>query len=116
VPGCRLDVGDVEVINLSEAVLHYPWPLPAFPNARYVVHESDWAALHQAEVQAHFPFSFVEETISPLQALGVLELVGGQHAVTDEVTLVPAPGRVVREDGRRYWKPLDLNGETVKER
>jgi len=64
----------------------------AFPNARYLVNETDWRAFHDPEVQRHFPFSFVAETITPLETLGALELVGGDHAVTDEVTLAPAPG------------------------
>jgi glyoxylase-like metal-dependent hydrolase (beta-lactamase superfamily II) len=65
---------------------------PAFPNARYLVQEPDWTAFHDPEVQRHFPFPFVEQTVTPLQRLGVLELVDGEHAVTDELTLVPAPG------------------------
>ena len=64
----------------------------AFPNARYLVNETDWRAFHDPEVQRHFPFSFVAENITPLETLGALELVGGDHAVTDEVTLAPAPG------------------------
>ena len=64
----------------------------AFPNARYLVNEADWNAFHQPEVQRHFPFAFVESTITPLETLGALELITGEHAVTDEVTLVAAPG------------------------
>jgi glyoxylase-like metal-dependent hydrolase (beta-lactamase superfamily II) len=64
----------------------------AFPNARHLVCETDWHAFHSPEVQAHFPFPFVEETITPLETLGALELIGGRHAVTGEITLTPAPG------------------------
>jgi glyoxylase-like metal-dependent hydrolase (beta-lactamase superfamily II) len=63
-----------------------------FPLARYLVPEADWTAFHLREVQQHFPFSFVEETITPLQTLGALELIAGDHALTEELTLRPAPG------------------------
>lgn len=65
---------------------------PAFPRARYLVPEPDWSAFHLPEVQAHFPFPFVERAISPLKTLGVLELIRGEHELTDEVRLIPAPG------------------------
>jgi glyoxylase-like metal-dependent hydrolase (beta-lactamase superfamily II) len=48
-----------------------------FPRARYVVHRADWEAFHRPEVQAHFPFPFVEQTITPLEGLGALELIDG---------------------------------------
>jgi glyoxylase-like metal-dependent hydrolase (beta-lactamase superfamily II) len=64
----------------------------AFPRARYLASETDWNAFHRPEVQAHFPFPFVERNISPIEALGALELVAGDHALTSEVTLRPAPG------------------------
>jgi len=64
----------------------------AFPDARHLVNETDWQAFHSPEVQEHFPFPFVDETVTPLETLGALELIGGRHAVTDEITLTPAPG------------------------
>jgi glyoxylase-like metal-dependent hydrolase (beta-lactamase superfamily II) len=63
-----------------------------FPNARHLVPAADWEAFHTPEVQEHFPFPYVEHAITPLESLGVLELVTGEHAVTDEVRLLPAPG------------------------
>ena len=64
----------------------------AFPRARYVVPEADWNYFHLPEVQAHFPFAFVEQTITPLERLGALELITGEHAVTGELTVIPTPG------------------------
>jgi glyoxylase-like metal-dependent hydrolase (beta-lactamase superfamily II) len=64
----------------------------AFPRARYLVPEADWTHFHLPEVQAQFHFSFVEETVTPLERLGVLDLITGEHAVTGELTLVPTPG------------------------
>jgi glyoxylase-like metal-dependent hydrolase (beta-lactamase superfamily II) len=93
--------GDVDVVVLSH--LHPDHvggnvrredgePTLAFPNARHLVSETDWHAFHSPEVQAHFPFPFVDETITPLKTLDALGLIGGRHAVTDEITLTPAPG------------------------
>jgi glyoxylase-like metal-dependent hydrolase (beta-lactamase superfamily II) len=64
----------------------------AFPRARYLVNEADWTAFHDVEVQRHFPFEFVDQTITPLETLKALDLFEGDHAATEEVTLLPAPG------------------------
>jgi glyoxylase-like metal-dependent hydrolase (beta-lactamase superfamily II) len=64
----------------------------AFPRARYVVPQADWHHFHLPEVQAHFPFAFVEQTITPLERLGALELITGEHAVTGELSVIPTPG------------------------
>ena len=93
-----VDPGDVEVVILSH--LH-PDHVGGnfdssgqltFPNARHLVPAADWEAFHTPEVQAHFPFPYVEHAITPLESLGVLELVTGEHAVTDEVRCCPRPG------------------------
>jgi glyoxylase-like metal-dependent hydrolase (beta-lactamase superfamily II) len=63
-----------------------------FPNARYVVHRADWEAFHRPEVQAHFPFPFVAQTISPLRDLGALDLVSDDRWLTDEVQVIHTPG------------------------
>lgn len=65
---------------------------PRFPRARYVVHQTDWETFHLPEVQAATPFSYIPETTSPLKDLGVLDLVSGNEALTDEVSLVHTPG------------------------
>jgi glyoxylase-like metal-dependent hydrolase (beta-lactamase superfamily II) len=64
----------------------------AFPRARYLVNAADWTAFHDVEVQRHFPFAFVDQTITPLETLGALDLFAGDHAATEEVTLRAAPG------------------------
>jgi glyoxylase-like metal-dependent hydrolase (beta-lactamase superfamily II) len=74
---------------------------PSFPRARYLAPDVDWDTFHRPEVQKHFPFSFVEETLSPLRSLGVLDLITAPLAITDELTLQPAaghtPGHVIAE-------------------
>jgi glyoxylase-like metal-dependent hydrolase (beta-lactamase superfamily II) len=63
-----------------------------FPQARYVTHEADWNAFQRPEVQANFPFPFWQETLGPLEALGVLDLLSGEQALTGEITAIPTPG------------------------
>ena len=63
-----------------------------FPSARYVTHRADWEAFHRPEVQAHFTFSYVEQTITPLQELGALELIEGDRDLTPQVRLLHTPG------------------------
>jgi glyoxylase-like metal-dependent hydrolase (beta-lactamase superfamily II) len=93
--------GDVSVVVLTHLHFdHVGWNLsgegasarPTFPNARYRVHRADWDAFGTKEVQAHFPFEFVDQTITPLQRLGVLDLIDGDTAVTDEIMLIHTPG------------------------
>ena len=69
-----------------------------FPRARYVVHRADWEAFHRPEVQAHLPFPFVEQTITPLETLGALQLIDGDllhtpgHTPGHLSVLVGGPG------------------------
>jgi glyoxylase-like metal-dependent hydrolase (beta-lactamase superfamily II) len=75
--------------NLSQSGAN---PRPMFPRARYVVHEADWTTFKQPEVQAMMPFSFWEETLGPLETLGVLDLLAGEQALTSEITAISTPG------------------------
>jgi glyoxylase-like metal-dependent hydrolase (beta-lactamase superfamily II) len=75
--------------NLSQGGAN---PRPTFPSARYVVHETDWATFKQPEVQAATSFSFWDETLAPLETLGVLDLLSGERALTSEITAIPSPG------------------------
>jgi glyoxylase-like metal-dependent hydrolase (beta-lactamase superfamily II) len=67
-------------------------PRPTFPRARYVMHEDDWNAFKQPEVQARTTFPFWNEALGPLETLGVLDLLPGERALTSEITAIPSPG------------------------
>lgn len=67
-------------------------PKPTFSRARYVVHQADWEAFGKQEVQDLFPFSFWDETLRPLENLGVLDFLSGEQALTSEITAIPTPG------------------------
>ena len=62
-----------------------------FPGARYVVHQADWDAFGNPEVQKHFP-QYWEETLGPLEKLGVLDLISDEQILTIELTAIPTPG------------------------
>jgi glyoxylase-like metal-dependent hydrolase (beta-lactamase superfamily II) len=65
---------------------------PTFPRARYVAHQADWDTFQRPDVQAGLPFSYVDQTITPLQSLGVLDLIHGERSLTEELTLLHTPG------------------------
>ena len=67
-------------------------PRATFPNARYVFHQSDWDTFKKPSLRRAFPLKFWEETLSPLESLGVTEILTGETALTDEITAIPAPG------------------------
>jgi glyoxylase-like metal-dependent hydrolase (beta-lactamase superfamily II) len=89
---------EVDTVFLTHAHPdHVAWNLttggkPTFPNARYVLSQIDWDAFHTPEVQAIFPFPYVAETLTPLQDLGVLDLIAGDTPLGAELTALPAPG------------------------
>jgi len=89
--------GDVDTVFMTHGHPdHVGWNLsdskPTFPNARYVVSETDWDTFQDPAVQAAFPFPYVDETLTPLKACGVLDLIEGETALSEEITAVPAPG------------------------
>jgi glyoxylase-like metal-dependent hydrolase (beta-lactamase superfamily II) len=68
---------------------------PTFPRARYVAHRADWDTFHRVEVQqqlANIAPGYVEQTLTPLEPLGVLDLVEGDHILSEEVTALHTPG------------------------
>ncbi len=67
-------------------------PRPMFPRARYLVNQADWATFKEPEVQATFPFQYWEQTLGPLEILGVLDVLTGERALTSEIRAIPTPG------------------------
>jgi glyoxylase-like metal-dependent hydrolase (beta-lactamase superfamily II) len=50
----------------------------------------DWEACHRLEVRERFPNA--PTCVWPLEELGLLELMQGEHALTSELTALPTPG------------------------
>jgi glyoxylase-like metal-dependent hydrolase (beta-lactamase superfamily II) len=98
----QLSLVDVKVRDIDTVFIthlhpdHVGWNLtggkPTFPEARYVVSETDWKAFQTPEVQKIFPFSYVDEMITPLENSGRLQLIDGETALTEEIVALPAPG------------------------
>jgi glyoxylase-like metal-dependent hydrolase (beta-lactamase superfamily II) len=64
--------------------------IPTFPNARYIIQRGEWeAATHPNE---RTRTGYLADNILPLAESGLLELVEGEHQVSSEIRLLPAPG------------------------
>ncbi|MDA0815728.1 MAG: MBL fold metallo-hydrolase [Chloroflexi bacterium] len=62
--------------------------VPTFPNARYIINAQEWEdATHPNE---RTRATYLERNIEPIADR--LELMDGEHQITDEVIFVPAPG------------------------
>ena len=64
---------------------------PTFPNARYWMSAKDWETCHRSDVQPQ-RYPNAPTCVWPLEALGLVELMDGEHAITRELTAVPTPG------------------------
>ena len=69
-----------------------PDPTATFPKARYVAHQADWDFFKSPRDEEMFGFTFWEETLGPLENLGVVDLLTGEKTLTSEVTAIPTPG------------------------
>ena len=64
---------------------------PTFPNARYWLSVKDWQASQDPEVmRTRFPNA--PTTFWPLEGLGLIEFMDGEHTLTSELTAFPTPG------------------------
>lgn len=64
--------------------------LPTFPNARYLFSRKDWEWLDKAPVT---PLGdYCGDSVRPIFAAGLADVVEPGHAITDEVSLVSTPG------------------------
>ncbi len=94
-----VDPSQIDIVFLSHLHFdHVGWNLnheggttATFPNARYLAQQADWEAFQQPEVQENFPQNW-NETLGPLQGLGLLDLLAGEKAITGEATAIPTPG------------------------
>ncbi len=61
-----------------------------FSKARYLVPKADWEYFNQPQVVGTAPY--MGQSVLPLERLGVMDLVKGEHPITAEVSTVPTPG------------------------
>ena len=93
-------VDDIDLVVMTHLHRdHVGWNLkkeggryvPTFPKARYWMSRKDWDACHQPDVQpTRFPNA--PDCVWPLQDLGLIEFMEGEHTITPEITAVPTPG------------------------
>ena len=65
--------------------------VPTFPKARYWMSRKDWETSHQPDVQPQ-RFPNAPQCVWPLEQLGLIEFMDGEHTLTPELTAVPTPG------------------------
>jgi glyoxylase-like metal-dependent hydrolase (beta-lactamase superfamily II) len=88
--------GGIDVVVISHAHLdHIGWTLdtdgaPLFPNARYALQRAEWEgfpAAGDSDDETAF-----DQSLRPLEALGVLDLVNGEERLAEGLTLHLAAG------------------------
>jgi glyoxylase-like metal-dependent hydrolase (beta-lactamase superfamily II) len=94
-----LSPADVDVVVITHLHLdHIGWaigeapggPEPAFPNARYLIHRTDWEGFR--ELGDEDDREAFDRQVTPLGALGVVDLIEGEHALEKGLMVVPTPG------------------------
>lgn len=65
--------------------------VPTFPNARYWMSRTDWETSHRPDVQPQ-RYPNAPQCAWPLEELGLIEFMQGEHGITRELTAVPTPG------------------------
>ena len=63
---------------------------PTFPRARYWMSAVDLEASHRGDLADRFPNA--PDCVWPLEGLGLVELMEGEHRLTGELTTLPTPG------------------------
>ena len=72
-------------------------PVPTFPNARYLFQQADWdhftaPGFLEGEGATGSMAKMMLAAVVPLKDTGLMDLIGPERAVTDEVTLLHTPG------------------------
>ncbi len=90
-----------------------------FPKAKYIVPKGDWDYFTKPDVLQDQ--AAVLNSVVPLQGLGVLELVSGEHVVTPEITTLFTPGHtpghmsvVISSQGQKAMVVGDLFHSSVQ--
>lgn len=66
--------------------------LPTFPNARYRVHEHDWAHFSSDEMMSGPRAEAMVRSVVPIERLGLLDLMDGKTQLAPGVEAFPTPG------------------------
>jgi glyoxylase-like metal-dependent hydrolase (beta-lactamase superfamily II) len=67
--------------------------VPAFPNATYVFNRPEWDFFTSPKESAGDDRAYVRDSVLPLRDAGAdIQLVDGEHRLTDDITLLQTPG------------------------
>jgi glyoxylase-like metal-dependent hydrolase (beta-lactamase superfamily II) len=97
--GVRLEEIDV-VLATHIHIDHVGWHttargeayVPTFENARHVFNRAEWDYWTQPDVAQARGNEYVVDCVLPLEGAAEIDLVDGEHRLTDELTLLPTPG------------------------
>jgi glyoxylase-like metal-dependent hydrolase (beta-lactamase superfamily II) len=73
-------------------------PVPTFANARYLFQKEDWdyftapAFLDDPAPRNPSQPKMIRNSVLPLESTGLMDLIGPEYKITDEVTLLHTPG------------------------
>jgi len=65
---------------------------PSFPNARYVFTRAEWDYWTAPDVANAPGNPYVRDSVLPLEGTANVELVDGDHRVSDDIAMIPTPG------------------------
>ena len=102
-----IDPDDVDTVLITHLHIDHVGWTGAFPNARYVVHEDDWAYFMSEESLAERPH--LRERVLPLEQV---ERVTGETEVSPGVVVQPTPGHTPGHMSVRAGE-LAILGDTV---
>jgi len=96
------DAGDIDVVVCTHLHFdHVGWNtrlvsgrwVPTFPQARYLFGKQEfdhWS--HLRDTGGYHNVEHLHDAVDPVVAAGLVDYIGTEHQLTDEVTLFPTPG------------------------
>jgi len=67
--------------------------VPTFPQARYLFGKKEYDHwVHMRNTGGYHDFEHMHDAIDPVIAAGLVDFIGPEHHITDEVSLFPTPG------------------------
>jgi glyoxylase-like metal-dependent hydrolase (beta-lactamase superfamily II) len=97
-------VGDIDFVMCTHLhVDHVGWNtrlengrwVPTFPNARYIFSDKELAYWTEQQKQNPEANACITDSVLPVVAAGLADIVKSEHAFNDHVHLVPAPGHTI---------------------
>lgn len=79
----------VDHVGWNTMLIDGKW-VPTFPKARYLLGRAEWE--HWSAEGNDDDLAILDDSIQPLFEAGLVDLVGMNHELTDEVRLIPTPG------------------------